>query len=125
MTAVGSRQFSSALLQRPTRSGDRFPLRQFADVAAQLMGLVTLSYRWSAIFGWERSFVAPRSGMVSIRAGTRNLVAWSLWLITFGFCAAGLVVTLVVTRPLTAAVLAEGAAFALVFPLGYALSGWS
>jgi hypothetical protein len=46
-----------------------------------------------------------------------------LWLITFGFCAAGLVVTLVVTRPLTAAVLAEGAAFALVFPLGYATVG--
>jgi hypothetical protein len=46
-----------------------------------------------------------------------------LWLITFGFCAAGLVVILVVTRPLTAAVLAEGAAFALVFPLGYATVG--
>jgi hypothetical protein len=58
-----------------------------------------------------------------MRAGTRTLVAWSLWLITFGFCAAGLVVTLVVTRPLTAAVLADGAAFALVFPLGYATVG--
>ncbi|MDF2742962.1 MAG: Two component signal transduction histidine kinase [Actinomycetia bacterium] len=58
-----------------------------------------------------------------MRARTRTLVAWSLWLITFGFCAAGLVVTLVVTRPLTAAVLADGAAFALVFPLGYATIG--
>ena len=58
-----------------------------------------------------------------VRARTRTLVAWSLWLITFGFCAAGLVVTLVVTRPLTAAVLADGAAFALVFPLGYATIG--
>ncbi|HSR27559.1 MAG TPA: hypothetical protein VLR51_03815 [Actinomycetes bacterium] len=58
-----------------------------------------------------------------MQARTRTLVAWSLWLITFGFCAAGLVVTLVVTRPLTAAVLADGAAFALVFPLGYATIG--
>jgi hypothetical protein len=61
--------------------------------------------------------------MVSMRAGTRTLVAWSLWLITFGFCAGGLLVTLAVTRPLTAGVLAEGAAFALVFPLGYATVG--
>ena len=61
--------------------------------------------------------------MVRMRARTRTLVAWSLWLTTFGFCAAGLVVTLVVTRPLTAAVLADGAAFALVFPLGYATIG--
>jgi hypothetical protein len=51
------------------------------------------------------------------------MVAWWLWLATFGCCAAGLVVTLVVTRPLTAAVLAEGAAFALAFPLGYATIG--
>jgi len=61
--------------------------------------------------------------MVRMRARTRTLVAWSLWLITFGLCAAGLVVTWVVTRPLTAAVLADGAAFALVFPLGYATIG--
>jgi len=61
--------------------------------------------------------------MVRMRARTRILVAWSLWLITFACCAAGLVVTLVVTRPLTLAVLAEGAAFALVFPLGYATVG--
>jgi hypothetical protein len=61
--------------------------------------------------------------MVSMQTRTRILVAWSLWLITFGFCAAGLVVTLVVTRPLTLAVLAEGAVFALVFPLGYATIG--
>jgi hypothetical protein len=61
--------------------------------------------------------------MVRMRAGTRTLVAWSLWLITFGCCAAGLAVTLVVTRPLTAAVLADGAGFALAFPLGYATIG--
>jgi hypothetical protein len=46
-----------------------------------------------------------------------------LWLVTFGLCAAGLVITLVVTRPLTAAVLVNGARFALVFPLGYATIG--
>jgi hypothetical protein len=58
-----------------------------------------------------------------MRAGTRILVAWSLWLATFGCCAAGLLVTLAVTRPLTAGVLAEGAVFALAFPLGYATVG--
>jgi len=36
------------------------------------------------------------------------VVAWGLWLATMSLCAAGLVVTLVVTRPVTAAVLAEG-----------------
>jgi hypothetical protein len=46
-----------------------------------------------------------------------------LWLATFGCCAAGLVATLAVTRPLTLGVLAEGAAFALAFPLGYATVG--
>jgi hypothetical protein len=61
--------------------------------------------------------------MVSVRAKTRILVAWSLWLITCGLCAAGLVITLIVTRPLTLAVLAEGAVFALVFPLGSATIG--
>jgi hypothetical protein len=55
------------------------------------------------------------------RSGTP--LAWSLWLLAFGCCAAGLVVTLTVTRPLTAAVLAEGAVRALVYPLGYATIG--
>jgi hypothetical protein len=54
---------------------------------------------------------------------TRTIVAWSLWLATFGCCAAGLVVALVVTRPLTLAVLVQGAVFALAFPLGYATVG--
>jgi len=55
------------------------------------------------------------------RSGTP--LAWSLWLLAFGCCAAGLVVTLTVTRPLTATVLAEGAVRALVYPLGYATIG--
>ena len=54
---------------------------------------------------------------------TRTLLAWALWLATFGCCAAGLAVTLAVTRPLTVAVLVEGAAHALAFPLGYATVG--
>ena len=54
---------------------------------------------------------------------TRTLLAWAFWLATFGCCAAGLAVTLAVTRPLTVAVLVEGAAHALAFPLGYATVG--
>jgi hypothetical protein len=54
---------------------------------------------------------------------TRTALAWLLWLATMACCAAGLVVTLFVTRPLTAGVLVSGAAFALAFPLGYATLG--
>ena len=56
-------------------------------------------------------------------APTRTMLAWSLWLAAFGCCAAGLAVTLAVVRPLTMAVLVEGAARALVYPLGYATIG--
>src|SRR6266498_1091412 len=58
-----------------------------------------------------------------MQARTRAMLAWSSWLASFGCCAAGLVVTMLVTRPLTAGVLAEGAAYALAFPLGYATVG--
>jgi signal transduction histidine kinase len=58
-----------------------------------------------------------------MRAGTRTLLAWSLWLASFGCCAAGLVVTLAVTRPLSLGVLAERVAFALAFALGFATVG--
>jgi hypothetical protein len=51
------------------------------------------------------------------------MLSWAFWLATFGCCAAGLAVTLAVTRPLTIAVLAEGAAHALAYPLGYATIG--
>jgi hypothetical protein len=60
---------------------------------------------------------------VSTRARSRSLLAWSLWLVAVGCCAAGLLVALVVTQPLTLAVLVEGAVFALAFPLGYATVG--
>ena len=58
-----------------------------------------------------------------MQTSTRTVLAWCLWLATMSFCAAGLVVTLFITRPLTAAVLADGAAFAVAFPLGYATVG--
>ncbi|HET7517027.1 MAG TPA: hypothetical protein VFN05_04885 [Actinomycetes bacterium] len=61
--------------------------------------------------------------MVIPRARSRDLLAWSLWLATFGCCTAGLLVTLVVTQPLTLALLVEGAVYALAFPLGYATVG--
>ena len=51
------------------------------------------------------------------------MLAWGLWLVTFGCCAAGLVVTLALIRPLTFGVLADGASYALAFPLGYATVG--
>ena len=60
---------------------------------------------------------------MKLQPRTRNALAWLLWLATMACCAAGLVVTLLVTRPLTAGVLAEGAAFAVAFPLGYATVG--
>jgi hypothetical protein len=60
---------------------------------------------------------------VKMQPRTRILLAWSLWLATLGWCAAGLAVTLAVTRPLTAGVLVDGAAHALAFPLGYATVG--
>ena len=56
-------------------------------------------------------------------ARSRTLLAWSLWLVAFGCCVAGLVVTVAVTRPLTIGVLAAGAARALAFPLGFATIG--
>jgi hypothetical protein len=60
---------------------------------------------------------------VKLHARTRTTLAWSLWLATFGCCAAGLAATLALTRPLTLGVLAEGAAFALAFALGFATVG--
>ena len=54
---------------------------------------------------------------------TRTLLAWLLWLATVGSCAAGLVVTLALIRPLTADTLVEGAVYALVFPFGFAVIG--
>ena len=54
---------------------------------------------------------------------TTVVLAWALWLIIFGCCAAGLLVTLAIVRPLTLAVLAEGAVYAFFFVLGSATVG--
>ena len=53
----------------------------------------------------------------------RRLLAWTLWLASFGCCAAGLVAALLWVRPLTLGLLATGAVAALAFPLGYATVG--
>jgi hypothetical protein len=58
-----------------------------------------------------------------VRAGTKTLLAWSLWLATLGCCAGGLLAALLWVRPLTLGLLASGAGSALAFPLGYATIG--
>jgi hypothetical protein len=58
-----------------------------------------------------------------VRLRTRVVLAWALWLVTFGCCAAGLLVTLAIVRPLTLSVLAEGAIYAFFFVLGSATVG--
>jgi hypothetical protein len=72
---------------------------------------------------WLHQTDRAKDPTVRMQPRTRTMLAWSLWLATFGCCAAGLAVTLAVTRPLTVAVLVEGAAHALAFPLGYATIG--
>jgi hypothetical protein len=58
-----------------------------------------------------------------LRPRTLVVLAWALWLVTFGCCAAGLLVTLAVYRPLTLSVLVEGALYAFFFVLGFATVG--
>jgi hypothetical protein len=58
-----------------------------------------------------------------LRSRTRVVPTWALWLLTFGCCAAGLLVTLAVYRPLTVGVLVEGALYAFFFVLGFATIG--
>jgi hypothetical protein len=60
---------------------------------------------------------------MTLQPRTRTVAAWALWAATMGCCAAGLVVALLVARPLTAQVLLDGALFAVGFPLGYATVG--
>jgi hypothetical protein len=60
---------------------------------------------------------------MDMRSRTRAVLAWALWLVTFGCCAAGLLVTLAIYRPLTLGVLAEGAVYAFFFVLGFATVG--
>jgi hypothetical protein len=58
-----------------------------------------------------------------MRARTKALLAWALWLATLGCCAGGLLAALLWIRPLTLGLLATGAAQALIAPLGYATIG--
>jgi len=58
-----------------------------------------------------------------MRARTKALLAWALWLATLGCCTAGLLAALLWIRPLTLDLLAKGAAEALIAPLGYATVG--
>jgi hypothetical protein len=82
---------------------------------------VTLPYRRPVTLGCDPTGVENETMTLPPRSWT--LLAWSLWLVMFGCCAAGLLVTLALTRPLTLAVLAEGAVNALIFPLAYGTIG--
>jgi hypothetical protein len=61
--------------------------------------------------------------VMELRSRTTAVLAWSMWLVSFGCCAAGLLVTLAVYRPLTVGVLVEGAVYAFFFVLGFATVG--
>ena len=84
---------------------------------------VTIPYRMMAILDPHPAPIPARTRPVTLQPRTRTLLAWSLWVATFGCCAAGLAVTLALVRPLTIGVLADGATRALAFPLGYATIG--
>ena len=60
---------------------------------------------------------------MTTQSSGRTVLAWSLWVLTFGCCATGLAVTVALARPLTVGLLVQGAARALVYPLGYATVG--
>src|SRR5262245_31312365 len=64
----------------------------------------------------------PRTRPVTVAPRTRTVLAWLLFAATFCCLAAGLVVALVLVRPLTLAVLAQGALGALLY-LGFAVLG--
>jgi hypothetical protein len=86
-------------------------------------GAVTIPYRLSAKVG--RTIPGPRRGADTVDSPPRGrtVLAWSLWVLTFACCAAGLAVTVALTRPLTVGLLVQGAVKALVYPLGYATVG--
>lgn len=87
---------------------------------------VTLPYRWPAILGQMRSTGSRLEvGSVQLQPADRTVVAWSMWLATFGCLAAGLVVAVAVVEPLTIGVLVGGAVDAVAFSLGLPPSGWS
>src|SRR4029453_19032317 len=66
---------------------------------------------------------SPPRGCLNRGTRRRVVVAGAVWLFIFGCCAAGLLVTLAIYRPLTPEVLAEGAIYAFFFVLGSAPVG--
>src|SRR5688572_1714405 len=60
---------------------------------------------------------------MELQSRTAAVLAWSMWLVSFGCCAAGLLVTLAIYRPLTVGVLVEGTLYAFFFVLGFATVG--
>jgi hypothetical protein len=86
--------------------------------------VVTIPYRWAVSLGRSSSeWRTEEQEGTGVRARTKNLLGWSLWLATLGCCAGGLLAAVLWIRPLTAGVLTGGAANALAFPLGYATIG--
>ena len=62
---------------------------------------------------------------MTLQPRTRKVLAWALWLASMGCCAAGLVVALLVARPLTAQVVLDGACTPSASPSGTPPSGSS
>jgi Flp pilus assembly protein TadB len=82
---------------------------------------VTVPYRRRARLAGDRAD-HTEDRPVTAPPRTRTLLAWLLFAATFGCLAAGLVVALLLVRPLTLAVLAEGALAAVLY-LGFAVLG--
>jgi hypothetical protein len=60
---------------------------------------------------------------MTLKPPARTMLAWLLFVVTVGCCAGGLVVALLLVRPLTVGVLVQGAIAALVFRLSFAAIG--
>jgi hypothetical protein len=93
------------------------------SVMRRWVWVVTISYRCPGRLGRTSLTRGPRAKGVSVPARIKTLLAWSLWLATLGCCAGGLLAALLWIRPLTLGLLATGAAYALISPLGYATIG--
>jgi hypothetical protein len=85
--------------------------------SAAALSAVTIPYRWPLYPRARQPRAVTDHETVRMHVRNRTLLAWLLWLATLGCLAAGLAVTLVVTRPLTASVLVDGAFAAAVWLL--------
>src|ERR671922_162638 len=95
-----------------------------ASYATRRPRAVTFPYRRRARLAGDRADRADHveDRPVTLPPRTRTLLAWGLFAATFGCLAAGLVVALLLVRPLTLAVLADGALAAGLY-LGFAVLG--